>query len=89
MDRNATLLLTGVTVVGGFVLGKSVIDHIYVSKHLPDEDVEEFEAQHYRAAGFVKKGRPLDDMVALISAIGGIYYVLTEVPKQIEELRKL
>lgn len=92
MTNNAALILTGATIVGGFALGKAVVDHVLVSHSRPslDEDSAEFEEQHYRAAGFRHKTRPpLDSAVAVVAAVLGIGYTIYQTPELVKGLQAL
>ena len=93
MNRNAALLVAGATAVGGFVLGKSVLDHYRHTQgektRIQDEDVEEFEEQHYAAAGFRKpQGRAADEVVAWVAGISGIAYTIYSLPQMFAELKQ-
>lgn len=91
MTNNAALILTGATIVGGFVLGKAVVDHVLISHGRSlDEDADEFEEQHYRAAGFRQKARPqLDSAVAIVAGLVGVGYTIYATPDLVKSLQAL
>ncbi len=92
MTNNAALILTGATIVGGFFLGKAVVDHVLLSEGQAslDDDAAEFEEQHYRAAGFRRKSRPqLDNAVAIVAGLVGVGSVIYQAPELIQGLQAL
>ncbi len=94
-NQNAQLLIIGATAVGGFVLGKAILDHVAVSRTTaPVWDVGEndFEEQHYRAAGFTKKRGAkvkLDNIVSVLAGAAGIAYTIYQVPDLVTQLKAL
>ena len=94
-EDTAKLILVGSVIVGGFALGKAVIDHVLLTaadnrKPFSSEDEADFASAHYRAAGFRKASRPkLDDVVSVVAAIGGIGYTLSQAPSLLTELKAL
>lgn len=95
LTSNQALFLAGALVVGGFALGRAIIDHALDSKKARETDLDEFEEQHYRAAGFYKAGeRPtktasVDKIVSAIAGIAGIAYTIYTLPNAIEQWKKL
>lgn len=93
MTSLGNVLVVGATAIGGFMLGKAVLDHVLWTgeeKHrIEDEDVSEFEAQHYRAAGFTKKKRHADNVVAAVAGVAGVAYTLYQLPSWIDQIKKL
>jgi len=93
--QNAQLMLAGALAVGGFVLGKAVVDHVVWSRAPArdlDEDAATFEEAHYRAAGFRRSSEVPNaarDMAALAAALVGMGMLLATVPETIDELKKL
>lgn len=94
-QQNAQLILAGGLAVGGFALGKAIIDHVLWSRSpLRDleDDLETFEDAHYRAAGFRRASEVASaarDLGALFAALVGIGLTIAAVPETIDELRKL
>lgn len=95
-NRNATLVLLGGVLVGGFFIGAAALDHVRWSKARSDID-DEFEAQHYRAAGFRKRGEKgasssglqMDDVVSFAAAISGLATTIYGIPTIAAEIQKL
>jgi hypothetical protein len=92
-EDNAKLLVVGAVVVGGFALGKAVVDHVLDSRtstYTSDEQEDDFASAHYWAAGFRPPARSrLDSAVSIAAAIAGIGYTLYQAPQLIQELKAL
>lgn len=90
---NAQVILAGAIAVGGFALGKAVIDHVLWSR-APERDWDEdvFEEQHYRAAGFQRASETANvgrDIGAFAAAIIAFGMMIAAVPETAAELRRL
>lgn len=87
MNREAGNYLLGAAVlVGGFALGKAVVDNV-VSARTEKRVGAEFEEQHYGAVGMRREPRPstADDLVAFAAAIGGVTATLWAIPRLAQE----
>jgi hypothetical protein len=84
MADRAQIFMVVAGVVGGVVLTRAALSKA------PEEEDDEFEEQHYRAAGFQRGERPslLRDMIAYGTAIGAVAYTLRELPTWWEALRQ-
>lgn len=92
MNDNAALIVTGAVVVGGFVLGKAVVDHVIVSKRSASYDEDTFRAQHYGAAfGARRRTRKedLNQVVSIVAGLTGIAYTIYKTPELVQGLKAL
>jgi hypothetical protein len=94
-QSNAQLIVAGALAVGGFALGKAIVDEVLFARSPArdwDEDADTFEEAHYRAAGFSRASEVSSaarDMGALFAALVGIGLTMAAVPETIDELKKL
>jgi hypothetical protein len=94
-QSNAQLMLAGALAVGGFALGKAVVDEVLFARSASrdwDDAAATFEEAHYRAAGFRRSSEVPNigrDMGALVAALVGMGLLLATVPETIDELKKL
>jgi len=92
-QSNAQIILAGAIAIGGFALGKAVIDHVLWSR-VPEREWDDdvFEEQHYRAAGFRRGSETPNvarDLGAFVATIIGLGLTLAAVPDSIVELKNL
>jgi len=92
VNDRTTWLLAGVTAVGLFAAGKTVVDRVLEDRGPVDTDLSEFEEQHYRAAGFTQATRDtkvMDDLVAWAAVFAAVYTTVKGVPTIVQEAGRL
>ena len=90
-DNAGTLILAGALLAGGIALGRAVATEVEARRS--ESEFEEFEEQHYRAAGFSRESeQPVsvaEDLGALFAALVGMGLMIASTPQMIDELKQL